>query len=113
MAEPAEAGDGFGKEVEEQPAVAVVQENVLPGVAVRRQMIDGAWIFDAQRPCHGGSIEGGEQKFNIQDLTPIVYWREFLLFHRWDSPQAAFLVLFPRTAGTRIVAADMLEGVPA
>ena len=33
-------------------------------------MMDGAGIFDAQGPGHGGSIEGGGRKFNIQDLTP-------------------------------------------
>ena len=53
---PAEAGDGFRKESEEQPAVAVIQENVLPGVAARRRMIDGVGIFDAQGPRHGGNI---------------------------------------------------------
>ncbi len=38
----------------------------------------------AQGPCHGGNIEGGRKKFNIQDLTPklskeSIIWGKFLM----------------------------------
>jgi hypothetical protein len=48
MTAPAEAIEDVGKPIEEQRAVLIIKHNVLAGIAVTGDMIDGTRIFERQ-----------------------------------------------------------------
>ena len=53
---PAGADDGALQVVEEPATVAVVEDDVLAGVAARHDVVDGAFEFDAESSGHGSKL---------------------------------------------------------
>jgi hypothetical protein len=46
----------IGQDGEKHPPVVVIQEDIHPGVASGRDVVDGAWEFDPQWSGHGGMM---------------------------------------------------------
>lgn len=83
---PAVAVGRRGQDGEEADPVDVVGEDGRPGVAARREMVEGAREVEPQRPCHARVLAGavnrrlsvgrarrkpGVPRARAQDLTPL------------------------------------------
>ena len=52
MKEPAELGDGLAQDAQENPAIGVIQKDVLLCISARRQMVQSAGEFQAKWSSH-------------------------------------------------------------
>ena len=52
VTDPTEPGDHTTQHIEELKTVAVSLEDLRPGIAATRDVIEGSFVLDAQRPGH-------------------------------------------------------------
>ena len=65
MTDPTEAPDCVAERLEEQLAIWADEEDVLPGVAAARDVVERALVLYTQGACHGRSLPDSTREIKI------------------------------------------------